>query len=259
MRVWGRLAPVALSATLAAGCMSWKKVGVSDAAVTPKQKLAAACIEDRSGREATLIEGEVAGKPAVTTEGVRVGLGAALVEPVDDGGIQVFAGQACLMQNRPICDNELYMKREARHYYLYWGEHYESAQALPATTTELVEQMKKRGIVDAVRALELDTTTVSEFKQLSAARKSRQQWSAVKFLMGVALQRAAKELGAAGAAVEGSGEQLAKESLNVQFEIDDSEKPLLQKNPKLAALFGTAKLAAGTSDFKVASLCIAPL
>ena len=139
-------------------------------------------------------------------------------------------------------------------------EHYESAQALPASTTALVEQMQKRGVVDAVRAVELDPETVAQFKQVSEARHARQQWSAVKFMMGVAIQRAGKELaGPAGDAVRGSGEQLVKESLDVTFEIDDSEKPLLEKNRKLAALFGTAKLAAAGSDFEVASLCVAPL
>jgi hypothetical protein len=254
-----RLALVVAMTIPSIACMKWQKVGTTEAPMAPKEHVPLVCIEDRSGRDAEIVEGAAHGAAAVSVNEVRTGWSPTLDQPITVDDMQIYAGQSCVMLGKPVCDSAIYVRRGDRRYFLYWGDQYESANDVVTSPQALVQQFEKRGLIAAMRNLDVDDETAKQFVELSHARRSRQSWSLVKFLVGVSLQAAAPKLGSAEDAAKDTGSSMMKESLDVRFEIDESEKPVLEKNPKLAAVFAAAKLAAGGSDYRVASMCIGPL
>lgn len=247
-----------LACAAASGCIKWQKTGMVEAPIAAKETVPVVCIEDRGGRDAQLLEGEAAGKRAVSASEVRTGFAPTMAEPVTVDGAEVFAAQSCVMLGEPVCDNALYTRKGERRYFLYWSTKYKSADAVPASTQLVVDEFRRQGVLASLQQVDVDDATARELAELSRARRARQRWNVVKFAVGMALQQGASKLGVAEGVAKEQGAKLVNESLDVRFEIDDSEKPALEKNPKLAAMFATAKLAAGGSDFKVASFCVGP-
>lgn len=244
-------------ALLSSGCMTFKQVGLSEAPLTPKERIPIACMEDRGGRVAELVEGEIGGRPAVSVSGVRIGYSPTLSEPMEIEGARVFAGEDCLLRHDgAICDSGLYVRRGDRRYFLYWANLYKEQQPLAPSSKALVDQLEKHKIVTRLRNLEMDDSTAAAFEQLSASRGQRAQWRLFTFVAGAALD-AAGPVGGGG--LTGEAAKQAKETVVTRaFQADESERPLITAHPKLASVFEIATLAGSENGFNIATFCMGP-
>jgi hypothetical protein len=235
-----RLVPSFLLAALGLatqGCFTYRAIGVSELDVAPRQKIPLVCITHNSGRTAEMIEGDVAGKPAVSVSGAVIGFSPTLPEAQEVEGMQVYVGQKCLMSSAPLCDHGMAVKKDDRRYFLYWMKQYESPALLPASTQMLVAERQGLKLFSLLQGIDLDGPTHAAYVSLSEKRSAGATVRMTTLLAGATAQTVGKaehnkDLTKAGGATIQAGQQISAM-------IAETEKPLIDAHPKLLPVLQT--------------------
>lgn len=257
---WGRarllqVCALAVSAT-SGGCMKMTSVGVAQGSLTTTRRVHVACIEDRGGGDGELLLGTADGRPAVQPSGVKLGVTPVMVHAETVDGVKAYAAQECLDNDAPLCDTSLYVARGKYHFFMYWTQQYPASAARPTSPTPIIAEASARGLFKILAALDLDAPTVAEVSRLAEARGARRTAQWVKFYAGAALKDATPKLGLAEGAARDGADRWMKDAVNLEFQVDESERAALEKNPKVGAVFSATRLARH-GGFP-SSVCIGP-
>lgn len=239
-----------------AGCIRMNSVGVAQGSLTTTGRVHVACIEDRSGGDGELLLGTADGRIAVQPSGVKLGVTPVMVHSETVDGVRVHAAQECLDNEAPLCDTSLYIARGSSHYFVYWTQQYATSSARPKSPSPIIREARDRGLFKILAALDLDAQTAAEISRLAEARGSRRVAQWVNFYAGAALKEAAPKLGLAEGAARDGADSWMKDAVNLEFQVDESERASLQKYPKVAAVFAATRLAR-RGPF-ASSVCVGP-
>ncbi len=230
---------------LASGCLHFKKVGLADKPIQVKEQVPLVCLDANlkqgGGRQATLTEGTLEGRPAIAIDGaLTIGFSYAFTDELQLDGETVYVGQECLPRyDGVVCDRGLYVRRGERRYFLYWAavEMTDDDAKQKAITDVSAQEMASRPEVQAflakLRKLDIDERTGKAMAALSQARHTRKTWNAVLFFSGAAMAQLGPVFAAKG--ITDVGEAAMKFAANP--EVDESELAMIKANPKLADLF----------------------
>jgi hypothetical protein len=227
-----------------------------DATVAPRETVPLVCLGEKSGRSLELVEGEVAGTPAVDASQLYADISPKIATPLEVDGERVFVGEHCAMFGTPLCDAVLYMRRGETRYVVTWINWYASQQAVPADSAAILAEPRVRAAVARLRALEVDDDTREAFVTLSAARHTRTTAALAQLAGGLAVATAGHTTGNEDA--KRAGRDLGSDALRALATVDPAERPFFEAHPKLLELLTAARVEHPAEQTINAGLCVGP-
>jgi hypothetical protein len=239
------LALALASIPLTTGCLHFKQVGLVDKDIQVAQRVPLVCldtnIKNGGGREATLSEGTLDGRPAIAVDGVlNIGFAYSFTDELKLDGQTVYVGQECLPRyDGVVCDRGLYVRRGDRRFFLHWisvdmtSDDNAQKAITDVTPKELANRPDASGFLAKLRGVDIDEPTGKALVELSRARNVRKKWNVVKFFSGAAAMQLGPVLKSKG--LTDQGKEAAESAANP--DVDESELALIAANPELVELF----------------------
>jgi hypothetical protein len=229
----------ALSAST--GCVGTRVMGISQVPVAAGERTPMVCLEKEGGDHATLVEGDVGGRPGISIEG-KSGFAPTLIDAVPaEGGATYYVGQSCEMQSSPACVNALALRTGNQRVYITWNEVYPAQAMLPASPVGMVEQWRATPLHGVLfREMDFDPPTLAAFVTLSDSRRDAARLKAGIAVAGAALAFAGAASGKGGKQAAALGKAMVKTGGAVGVIVmSDEDKALIVRTPRMAPAFQT--------------------